>query len=84
MTKTCIKNRYTLSPTDPEALYATFFVYKSPISQKIERSFRKLDDVLSYIGGLFGTIAICLFFVNLYNSYSFEIAMGGYLYKPDD
>ena len=39
---------------------------------------------MSYIGGLFGTIAICLFLVNVYNSYSFEITIGGYLYKPDD
>jgi hypothetical protein len=84
VTKNCIKNRYTIDPTNPEPLYATFFIYKSPISKSIERSFQKIDEILSYIGGLFGTIAICFFFVNIYNSYSFEITMGGYLFKPDD
>jgi hypothetical protein len=58
--------------------------FKSPISKSIDRSFQKIDEILSYIGGLFGTIAICLFLVNLYNSYSFEILMGEYLFKPDD
>ncbi len=59
-------------------------IFKSPISRSISRSFQKIDEILSYIGGLFGTIAICLFLVNVYNSYSFEITMGGYLFKPDD
>jgi hypothetical protein len=31
---------------------------------------------LSYIGGLFGTIAILLFLVKVYNGFSFEIALG--------
>jgi hypothetical protein len=57
--------------------------FKSPISKSIGRSFQKIDEILSYIGGLFGTIAICLFLINIYNSYSFEITMGGYLFKPN-
>jgi hypothetical protein len=84
ITKNCIKNRYTIDPANPEPLYATFFIFKSPISKSVSRSFQKIDEILSYIGGLFGTIAICFFFVNIYNSYSFEITMGGYLFKPDD
>lgn len=71
VSKNCIKNRYTIDPTDPAPLYATFFFFKSPISRNIQRSFQKIDEILSYIGGLFGTIAICLFFVNVYNGYSF-------------
>lgn len=64
-------------------VYGTFFFYKSPISRNIQRNYQKIDEVFSYIGGLFGTIAICLFMVNIYNSYSFEILMGSYLFKPD-
>lgn len=84
VTKNCIKNRYTIDPNDPSPLYSTMFFFKSPISKKIQRSYQKIDQILSYIGGLFGTIAICLFLVNIYNSYSFEIAMGSYLFKPND
>jgi hypothetical protein len=84
VTKNCIKNRYSIDPSDPSPLYSTMSFFKSPISKKIERSYQKLDEILSYIGGLFGTIAICLFLVNIYNSYSFEIAMGSYLFKPND
>jgi hypothetical protein len=84
ITKNCIKNRYWIDSTAPDALYGTFFLFKSPISRSITRSFQKIDEILSYIGGLFGTIAICLFFIGVYNSYSFEITMGGYLFKPDD
>ncbi len=71
MTKNCIKNRYTIDRNDTEAVYSTIIIFKSPISKTIERSFQKIDEILSYIGGLFGTIAICLFLANVYNSYSF-------------
>lgn len=84
VTKNCIKNRYTIDRNDTEAVYSTIIIFKSPISKTIERSFQKIDEILSYIGGLFGTIAICLFLANVYNSYSFQILMGGYLFKPDD
>ena len=65
-------------------MYACFFLFKSPISQSIERRFEKIDEILAYIGGLFGTVAICLFIVSVYNGYSFEINLAGYLYKKDD
>lgn len=84
ITQKCIKNRYTLDPNDPAALYSTMTIFKSPNSQTIDRSFQKIDEILSYIGGLFGTIAICFFLVNVYNSYSFEITMGEFLFKPGD
>ena len=43
ITRNCIKNRYTISPTDPAPLYATFYFYKSPLSQSVSRSFQKID-----------------------------------------
>lgn len=44
-----------------------FYLRKSPISLSIARSFRKVDDTLSYIGGLLGTILLFLSFANMYN-----------------
>jgi len=52
-------------------IYCNFAFYKSGIVKNYERSFTKIDEIFSYIGGLFGTIVICLFFFNMYNGYSF-------------
>jgi hypothetical protein len=68
VTRNALKNRYTIASAES---YCTFFFFKSPTSLAITRSFQKIDEVLSYLGGLFGTIAIALFIVNVYNSYSF-------------
>jgi hypothetical protein len=80
VTSNAIKNRYN----NVNGLFATFFIFKSPKSQTITRSFQKIDEVLAYIGGLFGTISIALFLVSIYNEYSFELAIAGYLYKNND
>lgn len=42
--------------------YASFYLFKSPTTIIYTRSFQKLDEVLSYIGGLFGTIIMAFFF----------------------
>lgn len=80
VTRNALKNRYTIASSES---YCTFFFFKSPTSLAITRSFQKIDEVLSYLGGLFGTIAIALFIVNVYNSYSFEMTLGGVLYRPE-
>jgi hypothetical protein len=67
--RTAIKNRFEIPPYGTN--YCTFFFYKSANSLQIIRSYQKLDEILSYIGGLFGTIAICLFMIRIYNGYSF-------------
>lgn len=74
---TAIKNAY--SPVTDT--YATFYLYKSATSIAISRSFQKLDDVLSYIGGLFGTIIMLFFLISSYNTYKFEVNLAGYLYR---
>lgn len=80
--KNAIKNRFEISPDNTN--YCTFFIFKSANSRQIDRSYVKLDDILSYIGGLFGTLTICLFIVKIYNNYAFEINLGAILYKKDD
>lgn len=59
------------------------FLRKSPISLTIQRSFRKVDDAFSYIGGLFSTILVFFGFVNLYNELSYEIAISKSTYYFD-
>jgi hypothetical protein len=67
--RTAIKNRFEISPDNTN--YCTFYFFKSSNSLQIKRSYQKLDDILSYIGGLFGTIVLCLFIIRIYNGYSF-------------
>jgi len=33
----------------------------------VERSYKKVDETLSYIGGLFGFIVTAMLFIKLYN-----------------
>jgi hypothetical protein len=42
----------------------------------IERSFQKLDDTLSYIGGLFGIIMILFVLFSIYDKFGYEIEFG--------
>jgi hypothetical protein len=42
-----------------------------------------LDNVFSYIGGLFGTVLIFFFLVSSYNTYKFEVNLAGYLYRAE-
>lgn len=66
--------------------YFKLFLRKSPIALSISRSFRKVDDTLSYIGGLFGTILVFFGFVNMYNelSYEIEITRSAFYYDKND
>lgn len=49
-----------------------------------ERSFQKLDQTLSYIGGLFGTLILLLLFLNLYSKYSYELDLGDCIFKENN
>ncbi len=53
--------------------YMKFYLRKSSVDLVVQRSFRKVDDTLSYIGGLFSTIVFCLSFLNLYAEFSYEL-----------
>lgn len=54
---------YQIRGTD----YMKLFLRKSPINLSITRSFRKIDDTFSYIGGLFSTILVFFGLISLYN-----------------
>ena len=66
--------------------YMKLYLRKSPISISISRSFRKVDDTFSYIGGLFGTILVFFSFVGIYNelSYEIEISRNAYFFDKND
>jgi hypothetical protein len=54
---------------------------KSSLSLSITRSFKKYDDTLSYIGGLFSTFMVTLFVMMKYNEYNYEIEIASKIYK---
>ena len=49
----------------------------------VQRNFKKVDETLSYIGGLFSTMIICLFFMEKFSEFGFEIKIASFLYKFD-
>lgn len=56
--------RYVYTPTTE---YIRLYLRKSSLSLSITRSFKKYDDTLSYIGGLFSSFMVCLFAMTKYN-----------------
>lgn len=53
--------------------YVKFYIRKSSLSLNIIRTFRKIDDTLSYIGGLFSTLIVILALLSIYNEYCYEL-----------
>ena len=53
--------------------YLKFYLRKSSKDILVERSFKKIDDPLSYIGGLFSAILGVLVLMSLFNEFSYEL-----------
>lgn len=53
--------------------FATIRIRKSHVSWDFNRHYTKIDDTLSYIGGLFGFLMIAFVFMQVYTEYSYEI-----------
>lgn len=51
--------------------YLKLYLRKSSKDILVERSFRKADDTLSYIGGLFSAIFGVLIIMTLFNEFSY-------------
>lgn len=51
----------------PTTEYIQLYLRKSSLSMYVQRSFKKVDETLSYIGGLFSTIIITLFFMDKFS-----------------
>lgn len=55
--------------------YASFFFMKSAKSTTYLRSFNKLDNFFSYVGGLVGTILGLMFVVANFTSMAYELEL---------
>ena len=67
-----------------EAIYVTLEVSMSAESKIINREYGKIDDRLSYIGGLFEIVIIFLsFFLTSYNLYRYELMVSEKAYSDD-
>lgn len=65
----------------PSSDYIQLYLRKSSLSLSVTRAFQKVDDTLSYIGGLFSTLLAFLFFMGKFSECGFEIRIASFLYK---
>lgn len=61
--------------------FAKVVIRRSSTSLLASRSFKKIDETLSYIGGLFGFIVTAFLFMRVYTEYSFEVELGSLLFS---
>ena len=64
--------------------YVKFYLRKSSQDMKVERQFQKVDETLSYIGGLFSILVSFMIFLSLFNGYSYELDMIKGLYSQNE
>lgn len=48
---------------------------KSASSVKYSRKFRRIDDLISYLGGLFGGFLLLLILISKYNERAFALSL---------
>lgn len=65
-------------------IYCFIYFYRSAESFVIDRSFQKIIDAFSYVGGLLGAVLIMLIFVNFYNEYSYEMMFAQGVYRAEE
>ena len=62
-----------------------FYIRKSPGSNYYHRKYTKIDELLSYIGGLFGLIAMIVHIpLVYYNTCCFELSLATDLFTSKD
>jgi len=71
--------------TQPPAsdVYLTMSFKKSTVTTKYIRTFQKLDEFLSYVGGLIGTVMGLIFIVSSYNQLCYLISLSNKLFDYD-
>ncbi len=74
------KNTHFLVNAD---LLANMMIYKSSSTTTYSRSFYKIDEFFSYIGGLVGVILSGMFLLASYNQFTFQHDLASFLYKID-
>ena len=63
--------------------YVSWAICKSSVQKTYTRSFNKVDQFFSYVGGLVGTILALMFFMANFTSMAFglDLAQGIFRYK---
>ena len=64
--------------------YFKFYLRKSASNFETVRSYQKIDETFSYIGGLFGTIILMMSFLKLYSKYCYELDLGDSIFKQNN
>lgn len=64
--------------------FATFYVMKDPTQVSYAREVQKIFVVFSFMGGLIGAVMACLFIVNSYTSFAYELALALELFKESE
>ena len=60
-------------------------IQKGVAVKKIERTHGKIDDMLSYVGGLFALLfSFFMFFLGAYAEYKYEIAVAQHTFSLDE
>ena len=73
-----VARTYNLSPL--EQRFAVFVLQKSPSKYKYERHFHKLDETLSYAGGLIGVVVGLFFIMSPYTELCYELSLANQLF----
>ena len=65
-------------------IYVAINFQKSPDMATYTRTFQKIDDFLSYVGGLVGIIFGFIFILNSYSELCFELSLANVLFQHAD
>ncbi len=71
----------TLTSSKVDHYYGAITFQKGTNYYLYTRTFTKFDDVISYIGGLFGAIIGVMFMMNHYTKTAFEIILGSRMFN---
>ena len=63
-------------------IYCFISFFRDPSTIIINRSYQKIIDAFSYVGGLLGSFLLVLIFVNFYNECSYEMRFAT-MYQPE-
>ena len=61
--------------TNSQSTLARIIITKSPSKTTYERSFNKVDEYFSYVGGLIGTIIGFIFIMEFYTEMAYEVSI---------
>ena len=64
--------------------YAQVVFWKSPVTHTYTRSFNKIDEYFSYVGGLVGSILALIFILSFFAEKAYGVSLASELYHDDE